>query len=137
MYYLLSFIPVITMFTLSFLNFFNLLPLEYLENNYHNLWKTLIIIILYFIPLIMPIYLTVLHIFFTKFSKRHKIKRCASLIMVFVTPLLSVLTNYIFITPDDFTLAIYVTMVFFALLIGYSGIGIFELVYWIIKRKKS
>ncbi len=136
MYYLLSFIPVLTMFMVGFLNTFNFLPLEYLEKNYYDLWKVILVIILYFIPLIVPMYLTVLHVFFTKFSKKYRIKRWISIIMISAIPLLSVLINYMFLTnPDGFTLAIYETMVFFAILIGYSGIGIFELVYWTIKRK--
>lgn len=132
MYYLLSFIPVILDIIL------NICPTTYLETNCYDLWKIIRVIILYFTPVIIPIYITILYVFFTKFSKKYKIKRWIGIAFFTVVILINILVKYLLTpNPDGFTIAICVTMAFFALLIGYSGIGIFELVYWIINRKKS
>ena len=133
MYYLLSFIPGIIDIVFSFFSE------KYLTNNYHDFLIVIkAIIILYFTPVIIPIYMNVLYVVFTRFSKKHKIKRWIGIVFLLVIIFINVLVKYLLTpNPDGFTLAICETMAFFALLIGYSGIGIFELIWYIIKRKKN
>lgn len=143
MYYLLSCIPIIMNVIL--------MPVKYLYSEYHVydgigffmeiLWYMQFL----WEPVITPAYFIVLHIYFTKFAKRKKLKRYVSMIALLLAVLINASIGYLWwglstgrlTNPDVLTVMVIKAMIYFPLLIGYLGIGIFELVYWIIKRKKS
>ncbi len=137
MYYLLSFIPVIINIVL--------LPIKYLHDNYSLLVKVLKYIQFLGEPIITPVYFIVLHIYFTKFTKQKKLKCYKSVMVLLLAVLINASIDYLWwglttgnlTNPDGLTVMAVEVVLFLALFIGYSGIGIFEFVYWLIKRKKT
>lgn len=136
MYYLLSLIPIIMNVILMPLKYslvdagFFMFILEYVK----FFWE----------PVITPVYFIVLHIYFTKFTKRKKLKWYMSMIVLLLAVLINASVDYLWwglttgmlTNPDILTVMVVKVMIYFPLIIGYSGIGIFELIYWIIKHRK-
>lgn len=137
MYYLLS--------SLSFVIGVVLLPVKYMYNGHRFPMLILQHIQLFWQPIIIPIYLIVLHIYFTKFTKQRKIKWYVSMLVALLIVLLNVLIDYIcwgittglLTNPDGLTLMLVEFMIYFPLIIIYLTIGIFELIWYIAKRRKN
>lgn len=142
MYYLLSFIPIIMNVILMPAKH---LYAEYLYDNIGFFLRTAAFVQFFWEPVITPVYFIVLHIYFTKFAKRKKLKRYVSMIALLLAVLINASIDYLWwgfstgrlTNPDDLTVMVIKAMIYFPLLIGYSGIGIFELAWYIIKRKKN
>lgn len=142
MYYLLSCIPIIMNVILMPAKH---LYAEYLYDNIEFFMEILWYIQFLWEPVITPVYFIILHIYFTKFTKRKKLKRYVSMTTLLLAVLINASIGYLWwglstgrlTNPDVLTVMVIKVMIYFPLMIGYSGIGIFEFVYWIIKRKKS
>lgn len=142
MYYLLSCIPIIMNVILLPAQY---LFAEYLYDNIGFFIAMAAVVQFFWEPVITPVYFIVLHIYFTKFTKRKKLKWYMSVIVLLLAVLINESISYLWwglttgrlTNPDVLTVMVVKAMIYFPLIIGYLGIGIFELIWYITKRRKN